>query len=367
MTVSGGSTDFSGLASHSRTLPARRLESLTGLRALAALLVFAYHLGIQRPDSAVLNVARYGYVGVSLFYLLSGFVLSWTWRPEVSKSIFYWRRFARVYPLYVLVVLGTALMEQMQGTRPSLVAVLAAIGLVQSWFPNVEIYYGLRPVFWSLSNEAFFYLLFPLTASRLVYMSTRSRLILGSACWIATLVIALLGWRFEGAWVWFVYVFPPSRLPEFLIGVIVGLETRRSSGRWSPPLSASCALVLASYFALPWMNASLRPAVVMSLPFAMLLASAARSDLNRHGSLLRNRALVTLGLWSYALYLVHTQIIGGVDRVVSASGRLVDLGILVIVCLVSGAMFTFVERPFERIAKKSGPSSTVRRHRSDTV
>src|ERR1700755_2106401 len=82
-----------------------RLPSLTGMRFLAAFLVFAFHATFALPlrDTALgvhyANlVSKAGYVGVGFFFILSGFVLTWTVRPGDSAGQFWRRRFAKVFP-----------------------------------------------------------------------------------------------------------------------------------------------------------------------------------------------------------------------------------------------------------------------------
>ena len=73
------------------------LDSLTILRGPAALFVFFYHTRWAH----VVPSASVGYVGVALFFVLSGFVLTWSYKPADGAKKFYLRRFARVYPLHL--------------------------------------------------------------------------------------------------------------------------------------------------------------------------------------------------------------------------------------------------------------------------
>ena len=77
-----------------------RLPSLTGLRFWAALLVVLYHLSRSvGPLPVISDVAWYGRSGVTFFFVLSGFVLTWTYFDQRPKlSTFWWRRFARIWP-----------------------------------------------------------------------------------------------------------------------------------------------------------------------------------------------------------------------------------------------------------------------------
>ena len=85
-----------------------RLDALTGLRWWAAFVVFVFHMvnrhrAAARADRRGLQPS--GYLGVTFFFVLSGFVLTWSARPERDKRTFYWRRFARIYPSHFVTLL----------------------------------------------------------------------------------------------------------------------------------------------------------------------------------------------------------------------------------------------------------------------
>ena len=114
-----------------------------------------------------------GYTGVTFFYVLSGFVLVWAFRGDPSPSRFYRRRFARVSTrsqrcttgviAALLLAFGWFGLHSTSGefgTGP--LGAVSSIFLVQSWFPGNYPAYSYNSVSWSLSCEAFFYLLLPL-------------------------------------------------------------------------------------------------------------------------------------------------------------------------------------------------------------
>ena len=80
----------------------RGSNSLTSLRFVAALLVFANHIGdaYAREGSALWQVLESGFVGVTFFFVLSGFVLTWTHSPADRPGQFFRRRIARIVPNY---------------------------------------------------------------------------------------------------------------------------------------------------------------------------------------------------------------------------------------------------------------------------
>ncbi|MEU1166159.1 acyltransferase, partial [Streptomyces sp. NPDC005921] len=149
--------------------PAPSLPSLTGLRWMAAVLVFGLHVHNFRYFGG--TGGRFvswgfeaGASGVSFFFVLSGFVLMWSARPGDRASRFWWRRVARVYPVH-LVTMAVALVMAFtlpRQPRPTLPQGLADVFLVHSWWRPW--WQTLDPVSWSLACEAFFYAAFPLLA-----------------------------------------------------------------------------------------------------------------------------------------------------------------------------------------------------------
>lgn len=336
------------------TGPPARLDSLTGLRALAAMTVFAYHLAVVRPDRPELRLAHTGFVGVGLFYVLSGVVLAFGWRPERGRRRFYWLRLARVYPLYLLVVLGALALDAVQGELPGLPAILATLTLTQSWFPDPSIYFAVRPVFWSLSVEAFFYAVFPWLIRPLAGLRASARAAVAGGAVLVTVTVAVLGRDYTGGWVWFVYICPLTRLPEFVVGMVLGLALRRGwrypARRWT-----AWALVGLAYATAGWVPVAARQSLWLLLPFAALVAAVGSADLRGRPSWLRSRPLLALGAWSYAVYLSHTIAIGGFDAVLGSPSRPGDLVLVVATWFAAGALYRCVEHPLEARLRRLHP------------
>ncbi len=116
--------------------PARRdLPRLTSLRAFAALAVLGYHLGRHTDWLPREYLTRYGFAGVGFFFILSGFVLTWSIRPHDTSSDFWVRRFARVYPSHLAMWL-VALVAPVTAAPLSWLGGVASLFLVQAWFVN---------------------------------------------------------------------------------------------------------------------------------------------------------------------------------------------------------------------------------------
>ena len=148
----------------SRTL----LPSLTGLRWVTALLIFGHHImAVQyfSGDAATLwgQLFGPGSAGVTMFFVLSGFVLAWSHVPGQHPGEFWLRRVARVYPVHLVgvalaIVIGATILPVIAThTAPPLIA---DVFLVSAW--NPWWWQAGNPVSWSLVCEAFFYLCFPL-------------------------------------------------------------------------------------------------------------------------------------------------------------------------------------------------------------
>ncbi|GLB67916.1 acyltransferase family protein [Arthrobacter mangrovi] len=286
-----------------------RLDSLTGLRAFAALLVFGRHIAYLF-EGAEVNFLSPGMVGVSFFYVLSGFVLTWTAKPGDSSWLFFQRRFARVYPAYAVAWLVSMALIVISSESP-VWQDLFALTLLQSWFPDEAIYSGANVVFWSISCEAFFYLVFPWIFPLAQRLTQTGRLTVIAAClalvWVAAAINDPLVPGSVGHW--FIYFFPPTRMLEFIIGIMLALQIKHGTRRFQVPLWAASLIALAAYMAAAFVPDSYMRVAVTLAPFALLVFAAAQTDLAGKASLYRLPVFVTLGVWSYCFYLIHTQVL----------------------------------------------------------
>jgi peptidoglycan/LPS O-acetylase OafA/YrhL len=138
-----------------------RLNSLTGLRFLAALVVVLQHATRHFAQVPVLSeLFDQGAVGVTFFFILSGFVLTWSHKPVRSKWNFYRNRFARVYPLHLLTLL-LSIPLVLAAQEFSWTSLVATVLLLQAWSPDRMVQFAMNGPSWSLSCEAFFYAVFP--------------------------------------------------------------------------------------------------------------------------------------------------------------------------------------------------------------
>lgn len=149
-----------------------RLGVLDGMRGLAVLLVLWYHVwefSWLNPPARLAFLPATGFVGVTLFFFLSGFVISYPFararasgRPQASWRHFAWRRFIKIVPSYVLsIVVAYALgYAQAQPNAAPLPDLATHLLFVHTWFPDR--FGSINGVLWTLAVEVEFYCVFPL-------------------------------------------------------------------------------------------------------------------------------------------------------------------------------------------------------------
>ena len=355
-------------------VPRPNLRTLTGLRFVAALLVFGRHVeGLfagSRMEGAARHVLYQGGIGVSFFFALSGFVLTWSRRPHDNRRSFYRRRFARIYPNYVVAWALGGVVAVWVGITVSVGIALTSLALVQAFVPNQSYFLGMDGVSWSLSCEAFFYALFPLLVVVLERVTRRVRLsvlllALGGTVAMPWITVALIPPAHR---LWWIYIFPPVRMLEFIAGIVVAFEV--ADGTW-PRLRAAAVVpgVVVAYLAAGeaglWRPQSLPVtsgyAAFTIVPIVLLLGVAAYADIDGRWSPFRHPWLVRLGEWSYAFYLLHFLVVLSYEKLIGTSylgsvrAMLVSCGLLSVAIACSGLLHKLVERPWERRLRGAPP------------
>lgn len=327
-------------------VPKVKLGALTGLRFVAALHVVLGHeaqwlfadcaallrsglmssiFGVRATQfvaELVGNLAFTGRSSVSLFFVLSGFILAYNYRDTLGKGVtlpeFYWMRFARIYPVYLLAFLMVLpfvvarIFTETESAGDATRRGLLNLMLLQSWYPPDSLSWN-APA-WSLSVEMFFYASFPFLLGPIMSVS-RKKAICGA---LLLCVVTQIGVGFgkvhtgEAAPDWYAFFsnFPLLRLSEFTLGIaLVRLvpENRTSDAAHTVaghPLTLLlvCAACL---LAVGWKSDGLGEVtrgVMLPLCFATLIYCLAWGSADRF---LGSAPLTLLGEASYALYITH--------------------------------------------------------------
>lgn len=340
-----------------------RLEFIDGLRGLAAAMVIAAH---YYPAAYTLGLPRWadsfslGYLGVHLFLLLSGFCVSWGYlgaRPRpFSARAFATRRALRILPAYYCALLLAAWLAAPNFTPAELAWQLVTHALMlHNLSPATAL--ALNPPFWSLALECQLYVCFPfmLIAFRRLGLA-RCLLIIAVIQTVFRFAVLRYGTEFNATLV----VLPWSvagRLSEFALGLTAAILV--STGRlYRLPLIGRRALLpgMLSLFAIALVCKRLLGTShplsdgLFSLGFFLMLLNA-----SLHGSILGRilswRPLLSMGMFSYSIYLVHDLVISHLmPPLVRVSALrthpLLILPVMYVASIVCGYTFyRLVERP----------------------
>jgi peptidoglycan/LPS O-acetylase OafA/YrhL len=336
----------------------RTIPELDGIRGLAILLVFLTHfVAIRLPrhgvmaDDVVRWVARFGWTGVDLFFVLSGFLITGILLDTKGRPN-YWRNYAarrclRIFPLYYgALVLVIIVLPATHWNYPP----LQTLRDNQAWYWTytvnfLEVLKGRAAVpmntshFWSLCIEEQFYLLWPLVVL-LVSRAAILRIAIG---------VGFVGLAFR--W-WLVhttldpaaaYVLTPGRLDGLMIGAVLAVKHRDGGlGRLRPLAVAVTAAgaALIGGFAL-WRGMEYEDPVMAVAGFPVIAAVFGGFlvlGLTSPGPLSRFLSFAPLRSWgkySYGLYLIHFPLIGVLDvKLAPHLSRLVWHGSQLLVVLV---------------------------------
>lgn len=342
------------------------IPSLDGIRAVSFLIVFLSHAGLKGKVP--------GYFGLSVFFFLSGYLITTLLRMEfdrndsISLKGFYWRRVLRIFPpFYLVLLLAYALTAAgAWGGSLSVSAVLAQLTHLTNYYIIRHGWWdGLAPgtwVYWSLAVEEHFYFVFPLAylwMRRKGWSTEQQARALLSACalillWRLTLVFGLHAEKDR------TYVASDTRVDSILAGCLLavwknpvldrdGPSDRQLLWLWLPvgALLLGVSLVvrrpefeqtfrytLQSFGLLPFFVAAIR------WPERLLVRP------------LNSKLLRYLGLLSYSMYLTHTSVIWGLEYRLHWPEPVRAVLALAIVIALASAIHRFVEKPVARLRKR---------------
>mgnify|MGYP006153876425 CR=1 FL=1 len=338
-----------------------RLEQLTFLRFVAAFALVIYHYGTKvfPFNTEFLNlIFRNSNLGVSFFFVLSGYVLMLAYgnKKLVSKTAFFKKRFARIYPVYIV---GISLMVFYyiaygyfgNGGTISLVEVISNVFLLQAWIPQHAL--TINYVGWSLSVEVLFYLLFPIVLSSFNRFSLKR---VASVVFLIWIVSQVVFWGLKTSDFYdgfpssshnFLFYFPLFHLNQFLVGALGGWlfvnhrQDLRKYILWFVPFVIVSLVV--SIVEVDGCNG------LLSIVFVCLLMSFSVSKGSLVSTLVKP-VFVFLGGISYSVYILQVPVFEWLSVVKTKfsidvrAETFFFVGCLVLI-FVSSLSFRFVEKP----------------------
>jgi peptidoglycan/LPS O-acetylase OafA/YrhL len=373
MSTESGAVPALGSASGRPTASFRRLPSLTGLRVLAISVVFVSHAALfsgMKTGGNYSALYPLGALGVSLFFILSGFVMAYSARDTDTARAFWRRRFFKIYPSHVVAWIVVMLFIWVGGVprvppNPNLPLShdLTNLFLVQTIIPWKFTVDGGNGVAWSLVCEMVFYLLFPVLFPVIRRIPAR-RLVLATvvavaAVWLVPLICISLSGTPTGSPIGpdlsmnqlaYGYFWPVSRLPEFILGMVLArLAVYRPVSRVGiiPSIILVPVFMEVGKYLLP--QVFLLTAVT-AIPLALLIRATASVDISGKISLLRLPFMVFLGNVSYAFYLLHYTTFMVVYHYLGKywSDPILVIATFAIAQVTATLLYSLIERPFMR-------------------
>lgn len=379
------------------------LKALTSLRFFAAAAIVIHHTSWYFGYGTHLAQLFPLDLGVSFFFVLSGFVLYYA-HPSLpsarDKARFVAARVARIWPAHAAtLLLVVVFLPYPWATGPSdptqAPPILTNLLLLQSWVPLPHYFFSFNGVSWSISTEMFFYAMFPLLIwnwERSKWVKLAGSAVLAGVCiaWARASHVPLLSTTNTLSIDGLVYIFPPARLLEFTIGILTAwawMKYRHCLVGYATSIQIASILLVA--FGVPtvvkiagilawhdmvssatakWLFESGSAPIFALAIFSMAIPNGAMARL------LSARPLVLLGEISFSLYLTHQLLMRafGVSGSLSAFGSMPHQFFMywLFALALSFFLWTFIEKPCRRNivakfdemwpARKAGVDAIVR-------
>lgn len=343
---------------------APQLPALDGLRAVAVFIVIAYHAGLIQGIP--------GDLGVTLFFVLSGFLITWLLLREfaatesISIRKFYARRALRIFPAYYVFILFSLALDTALGHRWSFGLITVAFTYLVNYYnaflghPTTSIAHA-----WSLAVEEQFYLLWPLACLALLRRSRES-----AARAVAFVIVAVVAWRSALFLIFhaptsYVYNAFDTRCDALAIGCFLALSSER---KWLHGLEQrvrSSSLLPLVTLGLIWLSrhygsSDYHYSIGMTVDAALIalfiiqMLGVSTSPL---WSWLNHPVTRWLGLISYPSYLYHEWGLSVGERVLPHAPKLLTfaVGYAATLCFAWGS-YRIIERPFLAIKDRLSTS-----------
>jgi len=295
-----------------------RIDQVTFTRFLAAISIVVFHFGkniFPFNHESISFLFRHANIGVSYFFILSGFVMSIAYgnKSRINPFEYLKNRFARIYPVYLLAILLVLTYNITTNSPIDNNGLILNILTMQAWVPGKALSFNYPG--WSLSVEIFFYILFPFL-SNYIYKEKHFKLLVVlviliwfiSQCTLHLIASSNIYHSFPAEKLDLTYYFPLMHLNEFLIGNLAGLifmkkfkENNRSYD-WLIFFIITIIIIALKYPAgLDYHNGML---AIFFVPLILLISSSN----GKLVSILNKKPFIFLGEISYSIYILQLPI-----------------------------------------------------------
>jgi len=331
---------------------------LDGLRAISVLAILTFHL---RPDWL-----PGGFLGVDIFFVISGFLITSLLLHEIQQhgqidfTRFYLRRFKRLFPSFILVILSTLLsayflFDELKFISVAKTALMSLLGVSNVYFYKTSSYFDLSSIekpllhIWSLNVEEQFYFIWPFLLF-LTYSFLRNR---AMRFYVLIAVIFIVSMYFNLRHPAASFYLPFFRFYEFLIGAgIASFSLKQSAqGKNNKILLFSCLLVISLVF-LTFNSSTLLPGpktILLIVPAILLITLG---GIESRWNILNVDLLKYIGKRSYTIYLIHWPII--VFYLESKSNRQLNSLEAIVIALSTFILADVIFRYYEYPLRASG-------------
>ena len=268
-----------------------------------------------------------GECGVSFFFILSGFVLSFAYSERISKGIFstkpfLLRQWTKIYPLHIITFIIMFALDLRLGKYCDITAVIANILLLQSWVPADSFYFVANSPSWFLCDILFFYAVFS-SLNKLI-LRTDNKKIISISIIVFLLYICLMVILPSHLVNPILYANPLTRLLDFIIGIILyklyisdkGIALKdiinsKSSITVSLIELSLILLVVITAFVYPHLQPRVRTVSIFWLSMPIFILFFAMSDKSNGiiSKLLQGKTILWLGNISFCIYIIHAPVL----------------------------------------------------------
>lgn len=340
------------------------IPQLTFTRFLAAIAIVFFHYAAEIfPFNipAIHYFISHANLGVCYFFVLSGFILSIVYeadfftRPGANKKFFI-ARFARIYPVYLIaLLLGIASVWLYQHEKFSTASAISNALLIQAWIPLHLKTYNLPG--WSLSVEAFFYIIFPLLIYKVFRESFRNSAIIALIVWFVSLVLYLIvnpasGMSIENNYINYI-TNPLMQVNNFLLGIAGGIAYRQQKFEFIKKnsnifLAGSSIMMLLIFFIPNPIVENARDGLLAPVFLLFILSLTYHKGVVTR--LFSNKFLIYLGDISYGIYILQGPLVMWYKGVLIKAGINLSntsyiYSFILFLIIFSAFSYSFIEKP----------------------